>query len=188
MQLTAFNGSSRKNGNTRILLEIICEEARRADIAAEIVSLSDFSLRGCLGCFACQGKARCTAIDDGFNDCFGKMLAADGIALGSPVYSADVSALMKAFLERAGVVCATNPGLLRRKAGVAVAAARRAGGLTAVDVMNHFMLNKEMVLAGSTYWNMVYGKEPGDVRRDDEGMRNMRNLGENLAWLMRRLA
>lgn len=188
MQLTAFNGSARKNGNTKILLQIICEEAHKAGIATEFVSLSDFPLRGCLGCFACKGKARCMAIDDGFNDCFAKMLTTDGIALGSPVYSADVSALMKAFLERAGVVCATNPGLLRRKAGVSVAAVRRAGGLTAVDAMNHFMLNKEMILAGSTYWNMVYGKDPGDVRRDEEGMRNMRNLGENLAWLMRQLA
>lgn len=123
MQLAAFNGSARKDGNTKILREIICEEARKAGIAAELVSLSDFPLRGCLGCFACKGKARCAAIDDGFNDCFAKMLAADGIALGSPVCSADVSALMKAFSERAGVVCATNPGLPRPKAGVAVAAA-----------------------------------------------------------------
>ena len=85
------------------------------------------------------------------------------------------------------MVCASNPGLLRRKAGAAVAAVRRAGGLNTIDSMNHFLLNKEVVLGGSTYWNMVYGKDPGDVRRDEEGMRNMRNLGENLAWLMRRL-
>ena len=187
MRLAAFNGSSRKNGNTRILLEIICDEAHKAGIDSEIISLSDFPLRGCLGCFVCKGQARCTAIDDGFNDCFAEMREADGIVLGSPVYSADVSALMKAFLERAGMVCASNPGLLRRKAGAAVAAVRRAGGLNTIDSMNHFLLNKEVVLAGSTYWNMVYGKDPGDVRRDEEGMRNMRNLGENLAWLMRRL-
>lgn len=187
MHLAAFNGSSRKNGNTRILLEIICDEAHKAGIDSEIISLSDFPLRGCLGCFACKGQARCTAIDDGFNDCFAEMREADGIVLGSPVYSADVSALMKAFLERAGMVCASNPGLLRRKAGAAVAAVRRAGGLNTIDSINHFLRNKEVVLAGSTYWNMVYGKDPGDVRRDEEGMRNMRNLGENLAWLMRRL-
>ena len=188
MRLAAFNGSSRKQGNTRILLETVCEEVRKADIDCKIISLAAAPLRGCLGCFACRGKARCVAIDDGFNECFTDMLEADGILLGSPVYSADVSALMKAFLERAGVVCATNPGLLRHKAGAAVAAVRRAGGLTAVDGMNHFLLNKEVALAGSTDWNMVYGKDPGDVRRDDEGMRNMRNLGENLAWLMWRLA
>lgn len=187
MRLTAFNGSSRKNGNTRILLEIICDEAHRAGIDSEIISLSDFALRGCLGCFACKGQARCTTIDDGFNACFAKMREADGIVLGSPVYSADVSALMKAFLERAGVVCSSNPGLLRRKAGAAVAAVRRAGGLNTIDSMNHFLLNKEVILAGSTYWNMVYGKDPDDVRHDEEGMRNIRNLGENLAWLMLRL-
>lgn len=97
MRLAAFNGSSRKNGNTRILLEIICDETRRAGIDSEIISLSDFPLRGCLGCFACKGQARCITIDDGFNDCFAKMREADGIVLGSPVYSADVSAPMKAF-------------------------------------------------------------------------------------------
>lgn len=187
MQLAAFNGSSRKNGNTRILLDIICEEVRKAGIGCEIISLSDFPLRGCLGCFACKGKARCTAIDDGFNDCFCQnacgrrhrawLTRLFGGRLGSH----------EGFSGAAGVVCAQIPGA-PAKPGVAVAAVRRAGGLAAVDSMNHFLLNKEMVLAGSTYWNMAYGKEPGDVRRDEEGMRNMRNLGENLAWLMRRLA
>lgn len=125
--------------------------------------------------FACKGQERCTAIDDDFNACFARMRAADGILLGSPVYSADISAKMKAFLERAGVVCAVNPGLLRRKAGAAV------------DSMQHFLLNKEVILAGSAYWNIVYGQNPGDVRRDEEGMRTMRHLGENLAWLLYRL-
>lgn len=115
------------------------------------------------------------------------MVEADGIILGSPVYSADVSAKMKAFLERVGVVVATNPGLLRHKVGAAVAAVRRGGGMTTADTMNHFMLNKEMIVVGSTYWNMVYGKNIGDVLSDDEGMANMSNLGENMAWLIKRL-
>ncbi|MDE6105690.1 MAG: flavodoxin family protein, partial [Bacteroidales bacterium] len=104
-----------------------------------------------------------------------------------PVYSADVSAKMKAFLERGGVVVATNPGLLRHKVGASVAAVRRGGGLTAVDTMNHFMLNKEMVVVGSTYWNMVYGKNVGEVLDDAEGMANMRNLGENMAVILKKI-
>lgn len=115
------------------------------------------------------------------------MVEADGIILGSPVYSADVSAKMKAFLERAGVVVATNPGLLRHKVGASVAAVRRGGGMTTVDTMNHFMLNKEMIVVGSTYWNMVYGKNVGDVINDDEGMANMRNLGENMSFILKRI-
>lgn len=124
---------------------------------------------------------------DGFAEIFSRMVEADGIILDSPVYSADVSAKMKAFLERGGVVVATNPGLLRYKVGVSVAAVRRGGGMTTVDTMNHFMLNKEMVVVGSTYWNMVYGKNIGDVLNDDEGMANMRNLGKNMVWLIKRL-
>ncbi|MCM1109288.1 MAG: flavodoxin family protein [Clostridium sp.] len=111
----------------------------------------------------------------------------DGIILGSPVYSADVSSKMKAFLDRGDVVVAANPGLLKHKVGASVAAVHRTGGMTAVDTMNHFMLNKEMIVVGSTYWNMVYGREIGDVMNNDEGIANMRNLGQNMAWFLKRL-
>ena len=125
--------------------------------------------------------------EDGFVKVFSKMAEAGGIILGSPVYSADVSSRMKALLERGGVVAATNPGILKHKLGVSVAAVRRAGGMTAVDTMNHFFLNKEMIVVGSTYWNMVYGKEIGDVLKDNEGIANMRNLGQNMASVMLKL-
>lgn len=115
------------------------------------------------------------------------MTMADGILLGSPVYSADVSANMKAFLERAGVVVANNPGILKYKVGASVSAVRRGGGMTTVDTMNHFLLNKEVIIAGSTYWNIVYGKDVGDVLCDTEGINNMKNLGRNMAWLLHKL-
>lgn len=113
------------------------------------------------------------------------MKEADGVLLGSPSYSANVSANMQAFLERAAVVCDLNPGLVKHKVGAAVAAARRAGPLQAIDTMNHFFLNHEMVVAGSTYWNMAYGRLPGEVEKDKEGMANMQNLGENMAFLLK---
>lgn len=113
------------------------------------------------------------------------MKEADGVLLGSPSYSANVSANMQAFLERAAVVCDLNPGLVKHKVGAAVAAARRAGPLQAIDTMNHFFLNHEMVVAGSTYWNMAYGRLPGEVEKDEEGMANMQNLGENMAFLLK---
>ena len=94
---------------------------------------------------------------------------------------------MKALLDRGGVVAAVNQGILKHKLGVAVAAVRRAGGMTAVDTMNHFFLNKEMIVIGSTYWNMVYGREIGDVLKDDEGIANMRNLGQNMALILSKL-
>ena len=113
------------------------------------------------------------------------MKEADGILLGSPVYAANISANMQALLERAAVVCDMNPGLMKYKVGAAVAAVRRAGSLQAIDAMNHFFLNHEMFVAGSTYWNMAYGQMPGDVQRDEEGLNNMRNIGQNMAYLLR---
>lgn len=187
MKVVGITGSARKDGNTALIIGKVFDELNKEGIETELIQLADYEIQPCRGCFACKGRGNCVFAKDGFAEIFSSMVKTDGIILGSPVYSADVSAKMKAFLERAGVVVATNPGLLRHKVGAAVAAVRRGGGMTTVDTMNHFMLNKEMIVVGSTYWNMVYGKEIGDVLSDDEGMANMRNLGENMAWLMKRL-
>lgn len=185
--VVGINGSSRKDGNTDIIIRTVFEVLNNSGIATELIRLADFDLHPCRGCFACKGRGNCVFGNDGFNEIFSRVTDADGLLLGSPVYSADVSGVMKIFLERAGVVVATNPGLLRHKVGAAVAAVRRGGGMTTVDTMNHFMLNKEMILAGSTYWNMVYGRNPGDVLSDEEGMANMHNLGQNMAWLLKKI-
>ena len=116
-------------------------------------------------------------------------MEADGIILASPVYCANISANMQALLERAAVVCDMNHGTLNNKykVGASVAAVRRGGALQAIDSMNHFFLNQEMIVVGSTYWNMVYGQMPGDVLKDEEGLANMRNLGEKMAYLLKAL-
>ncbi len=187
MKVVGISGSSRKDGNTAIIINTIFEELNKAGIETELIQLADIDIQPCRACFACRGRGNCVFKDDGFCDIFSRMVKADGIILGSPVYSADVSSKMKAFLDRGGVVVATNPGMLKHKVGASVAAVRRGGGMTAVDTMNHFMLNKEMIVVGSTYWNMVYGKNIGDVGSDDEGMANMRNLGQNMAWLLKQI-
>ncbi len=187
MKVIGINGSARKDGNTAIIIGRVFDELKNYGIETELIQLADSEIQPCRGCFACKGRGNCVFTKDGFTEVFRRMVEADGIILGSPVYSADISAKMKAFLERSGVVVATNPGLLRRKVGASVAAVRRGGGMTTVDTMNHFMLNKEMIVVGSTYWNMVYGKNIGDVLNDEEGMANMRNLGENMAWLLKQV-
>ena len=187
MKVVGISGSSRKDGNTAIIIKTIFEELSKVGIETELIQLADIDIQPCRACFACKGKRNCVFKSDSFSDVFNRVVEADGIILGSPVYSADVSSKMKAFLDRGGVIVATNPGLLKHKLGASVAAVRRAGGMTAVDTMNHFMLNKEMIVVGSTYWNMVYGREIGDVMNDEEGMANMRNLGQNMAWLIKRL-
>lgn len=187
MKVIGINGSARKGGNTAIIIKTVFEELEEKGIETELIELADKEIKGCKGCFACAGKKQCIIKDDFFNECFNKIVEADGIILGSPVYSADISSKMKAFLERAGVIVSTNSGMLKHKVGASVAAVRRGGGMHAVDTLNHFLLNKEVLVVGSTYWNMVYGKDIGDVTKDEEGMKNMRNLGENMAWLMKKI-
>ncbi len=187
MKVIGINGSARKDGNTAILINTVFHELTQQGIETELIQLSELEINGCKGCFACKGKKQCEIYHDAFNLCFQKMVAAEGIILGSPVYSADVSSKMKAFLERAGVIVATNPELLKHKIGASVIAVRRGGGMTAVNTLNAFLLNKEVLLVGSTYWNMVYGKDVGDVLQDQEGINNMKNLGRNMAWTLKRV-
>jgi multimeric flavodoxin WrbA len=188
MRVLGINGSARKDGNTAIIIQKVFEKLNEAGIEAELVQFSGQIIEPCKACFACGGKANCIHQKDIFAETFAKMARADGVILGSPVYSADVSANMKAFIERAAVVADMNPGLLKHKIGASVAAVRRGGALTAVDTMNHFFLNHEMFVVGSTYWNMVYGQMPGDVLQDEEGLNNMKNLGGNMAFLLERIA
>lgn len=184
MKILAINGSARKNGNTDILINRVLEKSEYAGIETEKIQLAGKIIEPCKACFACGGEENCIHKNDGFREIFEKMIEADGIILGSPVYAANVSANMQAFLERASVVCDMNPGLLKHKAGASVAAARRGGALNAIDTMNHFFLNHEMFVVGSTYWNMAYGQMPGDVVKDKEAFANMDNLAENMIWLL----
>jgi multimeric flavodoxin WrbA len=95
---------------------------------------------------------------------------------------------MKAFIDRCGFVAKANGDMFRRKVGAAVVAVRRAGAIHGFDSMNHLFTISQMIIPGSSYWNVGVGLEPGDVEKDEEGMRTMRVLGENMAWLLRKLA
>lgn len=187
MKVLGINSSARKDGNTAILLGKVFEALNKAGIETELVQLAGQMIEPCKACWACGGQGNCVHRKDVFREVFRKMKEADGILLGSPVYSANVSANMQALLERAAVAADTNAGLFRHKVGAAVAAARRGGALQAVDAMNHFFLNHEMFIVGATYWNMGYGQMPGDVEKDQEALANMENLGQNMAYLMKAL-
>ena len=187
MKVLAINSSARKDGNTAILINTVLEELNKAGIETEMIQLAGNVIEPCKACWACGGQGNCVHRKDSFREVFEKMKEADGILLGSPVYSANVSANMQALLERAAVVADMNPGLFTHKGGAAVAAVRRGGAMQAVDTMNHFFLNHEMIVVGSTYWNMGYGLMPGDVQKDEEGLANMRNLGQNMSYLLNTL-
>lgn len=186
MKVLAINGSARKDGNTAIIIGKVFEELNAAGIETEMIQFAGTIIEPCKACWACGGQNNCVHKKDMFREVYEKMLDADGIILGSPVYSANVSANMQAFLERAAVVGDMNRDgkTMKHKVGASVVAARRGGALQAVDTMNHFFLNHEMYVVGSTYWNMVYGQMPGDVLNDEEGLENMKNLGQNMAYLL----
>lgn len=189
MKVLAINGSARKDGNTAILINTVFEELRKEGIKTEMVQLSGKIIEPCKACWACGGKKNCVHRNDLFQEIFEKMTRADGIILGSPVYTANISANMQAFLERAGVVTDMNSAekLFRHKAGAAVVAARRGGALNALDSMNHFFMLQNMFVVGSSYWPMAYGQMPGDVLKDEEGLNTIRMLGQNMAYLLHAL-
>lgn len=151
----------------------------------ELIQLGGKPIRGCRACYQCfkTKNSRCGQGDEIFNTCLEKMLLADAIILGSPTYFTDVSAEMKALLDRAGLVAVANGGLFRRKIGAAVVAVRRGGGTHAFDTINHMFLMSGAIIPGSTYWNLGFGLDKGDVARDEEGLRNMVDLGQTIAWL-----
>ena len=185
MKALAINGSPRKGGNTEILLRKALEPIAAAGHETDYMQVGGTRIRGCTACGACgrMKNKRCVIEDDIFNLAFAKMVAADAILIGSPTYFADLTAETKALIDRSGYVGLANGGLLRRKIGAAVVAVRRGGAVHVADSIQHVFLMSEMVVPGSTYWNFGLGREPGDVRGDEEGLANMKNLGEQIAWL-----
>jgi multimeric flavodoxin WrbA len=121
------------------------------------------------------------------NDCIAKILAADAVILGSPVYFADVTPEIKALIDRAGLVARANDDMFRRKVGAAVLAVRRGGATHAFDTINHLFFLAQMIVPGSIYWNFAIGRDKGEVENDAEGIRTMTVLGENMAWLLKKL-
>lgn len=188
MKVVAFNGSPRQEGNTATLLGVVLRELEGQGIETELVHLKG-PLSGCIACFKCFEKknGKCALHKDMINECIEKMVGADGIILGSPTYFADLTAELKALIDRAGFVGKANGDLFKRKVGVAVVAVRRAGAIHVFDSINHFFLISQMIIAGSSYWNIGMGLHEKDVECDAEGIETMKTLGQNMAWLLKKI-
>ncbi|MEG2172262.1 MAG: flavodoxin family protein [Desulfovibrionaceae bacterium] len=185
MYAVAINGSPRKNGNTQLLLEKVLEPLRVAGWDTEMVQVGNQKIQGCRACLICaaQHLQCCAYSNDPFNELFAKMLRADALILGSPCYFTDISAELKAVIDRAGLIAFANGGLFKGKIGAAVVAARRGGATHAFDTINHMFQMSQMILPGSTYWNMGYGLDTAEVLKDTEALANMQHLGKMIAWL-----
>lgn len=186
MKVVALNGSPKKEGNTYHAIKIVADELLKEGIEVEILHVGNKAIRGCIGCGGCfKNKNQKCVIDDEANDYIQKMIEADGIILGSPVYYAGVAGTMKSFLDRAFYVASANGDLFRHKVGASVTAVRRAGGMPAFQQLNTYINYAEMLMPSSNYWNVAYGTKPGDVNEDEEGKQIMRILGKNMAWLLK---
>jgi len=189
IKVIAFNSSPHKDGNTVILINRVLDELKKEEIETELIHIGGKTLHGCTACMNCfkNKDQRCVIDDDILNECIEKMLEADGIILGSPTYFSNVNTELKALIDRAGLVAMANGYLLKRRVGAAVVAVRRAGAIPVFNAINQFFLINQMVVAGSSYWNLGIGFHPGDVEKDEEGIRTMKNLGENMAWILKKL-
>ncbi len=189
MKVVAFNGSPRQDGNTAIMLRTVLKELEKEGLQTEFIQVGGIPVRGCTACYSCFNTKdeHCMIEEDPLNSWIQKMLGADGILLGSPTYVADVTSEMKALIDRACLVSKANNDMFRRKVGAAVVAVRRGGSIHAFDTMNHFFTINQMMIPGSCYWNMGMGREVGEVSRDEEGIRTMQILGQNMAWLLKKI-
>jgi multimeric flavodoxin WrbA len=189
MKVVAFNGSPRKDGNTTSMVKLVFEELEKEGISTELIQLSGKNIHGCIACYKCfdNKNQRCAVDKDVLNECIEKMLAADGIILASPTYVTDVTTEMKALIDRSCLVGKANDDMFRRKVGAAVVVHRRGGAVHAFDTINHFFLIGQMIVPGSCYWNFAVGRNIGEAQGDEEGIRTMKILGENMAWLLKRI-
>jgi multimeric flavodoxin WrbA len=186
MKVVAFNGSPRKDGNTAILIKHVFGELKKEGIETELVQLADKVIHGCIACEKCgeNRDRRCAVTNDAANECIEKMLGADGIILGSPVYFQDVTSEMIALIDRTGYVSRANGRMFKRKVGASVVAVRRSGAIHALDTMDHFFLSGEMVIVGRA---LAIGRAKGEVEKDAEGIQLATSLGQRMAWALAKL-
>lgn len=188
MKVVAVSGSARRGGNTAALIEVALEPLRAEGHDCSLIETAGREIRGCTACGRCREvrDAQCHGRQDFGNEIISEIYSADAVIFASPTYFADVSSEMKAIIDRAGYVARSQPEVLSRKPGAALVAVRRGGAIHALDTMNHFFLISDMILIGSSYWNIGIGGGKGEVTDDAEGIATARRLGENLAWFLGR--
>ncbi len=189
MKVVGVNGSIRNDGNTSVMLGWVLAELETEGMQTEVFDLAGKPIAGCIDCKRCFSNKdrRCGVTTDAMNDLIDKVVEADGLVIAAPTYFANVPAGVKAVIERLGYVNIANGGMLKRKVGAAAIVARRGGAIDAFTAVNHLFLHAQMIVPGSSYWNMGYGWHDHDVKEDAEGERTMRVLGQNMAWLLKKI-
>ncbi len=190
MKILGISGSPRRDGNTTLLVRTALDTLAEQGFETELISLADHPVKPCQACGGCAKakEVRCVQEDPAFEGMIERFIAADGVLIGSPVYFGSATPETMALLDRVGYVSRCNGNFLRRKVGAAVVVARRAGQNFTFAQLNYFFLISEMIVPGSTYWNIAFGREEGEVANDTEGLDTVKTLAGNMAWLLGKLA
>lgn len=182
MKVLLVNGSPRAKGCTYTALTEVAKALEADGVETEIFQVGAKPVRDCIACMKCRELKKCVFDDDVANALIERAKTADGFVFGSPVYYAHPSGILLSVLDRAfyagGYAFAGKPG-------ASVVSARRGGTAASFDVINKYFGITQMPVVSSSYWNMVYGKTPDEVRQDEEGLQTMRNIGHNMAYLLK---
>ncbi|RQD82462.1 MAG: flavodoxin family protein [Methanocalculus sp. MSAO_Arc2] len=185
-QVILINASPRAGGNTECVLEE-CRKAIEAEgVDTKIISLRGKQIASCIACYSCKKTGIC-AIDDGINEMIDEIRSADGLVVGTPVYFGTARGDLMAALQRIGMVSRGNDQFLSRMVGGPIAVARRGGQTATIQELLMFYLINDMIVCGSTYWNMAFGKGPGEVMADTEGIDTIRRFGENVGFCVKKI-
>lgn len=189
MKVLGISGSPRAEGNTELLVKLGLDVLAGEGIETEFLSLADRPVKPCTACGGCSqpGARDCVQEDPAFEGIVDRFAAADGVLIGSPVYFGSATPETMAMLDRVGYVSRHGENFLRRKVGAAIVVGRRAGQNFTFAQLNYFFLISEMIVPGSTYWNVAVGRQKGEVSEDAEGLDTVRTLARNMAWLLKKI-
>ncbi len=186
MKAIGISGSPRKEGNTEFITNHALQAIAEEGIKTELISLSGLAIGHCTGCYACQTEHRCV-IEDDLAPLYDRMLAADGIILSTPVYFSASTSLMKAFMDRTGMIARQTGNAFKGKVGGPLVVGRRGGLNFTFAQMNYWFQILQFYMTGASYWNIAFGRNQGEVAQDQEGLETARSFGKNLAHLMKHL-
>ncbi len=189
MKVLGISGSPRAGGNTELLVQLALDTLAQEGLETEFLSLADRPIKPCQACERCRGTnpPRCMQEDPAFEGIIDKFIDSHGILIGSPVYFGSATPQTMALLDRVGYVNRFAGNFLQRKVGAAIVVARRAGHNFTFAQINYFFLISEMIVPGSTYWNLAFGRGKGEVLNDQEGVETVKTLARNMAWVLKKL-
>ncbi|MEM2889775.1 MAG: flavodoxin family protein [Candidatus Hadarchaeum sp.] len=186
IKILGIVGSPRSGGNTEILVNETLKAAAKEGANTELLRLCDKEIKPCDGCRACRKTKECWIKDD-FSPIFDKMVESDGIVIASPVYFSSATPQVKALIDRAGYLSIARGRVFENKVGGPLVVARRAGQNFTLAELLFFFLHQGMIVPGSSYWNVAFGREPGEVLKDEEGLETARNFGKKMVWIIKKI-